>query len=72
MKNKKLNFAQFSKKTTALSKKHQKAVKGGAKQTASFISPITSKWIEVDIRRPNPDGSGNLGGIRPSASTKRG
>lgn len=71
MKNNKLNFSQFSKKTTTLPNKQQKAIKGGAKLPANFIGPITSKWIEVDIREPNPGGEG-LGGIKPFDSTKRG
>jgi natural product precursor len=60
MKNKKLKLSDFSKKVTTLSDKEQVAVKGGNKFTGNLLSPITTKWIEVDIRGANPDpGWGN-------------
>ncbi len=71
MKNNKLNFSQFSKKMNSLSNKHQKAIKGGAKQAVSFISPNISRWIEVDIRKPNPVGRGT-GEVKPHSFLKTG
>lgn len=67
MKNKQLKLKQFAQKVTALSEKEQKAVKGGNKFTGNLLSPIATKWIEVDIRAANPDGLGPFKGksLRP-------
>jgi len=54
MKNKKLKLSDFAKKVPVLSEKEQAAVKGGNKFTGNLLSPIATKWIEVDIRAANP------------------
>ncbi len=56
MKNNKLKLSDFAKKGTVLSEKDQAAVKGGNKFSGNLLSPIATKWIEVDIRAANPDG----------------
>lgn len=72
MKNKKLNLTQFAKKAAKLSDKEQKSIKGGYKITSfdSMFNPISTKWIEVDIRRPGSEKTASVafkgGSIFPS------
>ena len=65
MKNRKLNLSQVAQKSTALSAKEQKAVKGGYKFFGRDHSFIQTRIIEIDIRiasNPSDSMSGNSNG----------
>ena len=50
MKNRKLNLSQIAKKSTSLSAKEQKAVKGGYKFFGRDHDIVQTRIIEIDIR----------------------
>ena len=62
MKNRKLNLSQVAQKSTALSAKEQKAVKGGYKFFGRDHDLIQTRIIIVDIRiASNPSDSTRVG-----------